>query len=270
MSAGRRRSRELRLAIAVLSGAIVLGACAADPGAGVTENRSVPSEAATQSRESNAPANEPGRVAPESAPAPIDIPVAQNRALLSATVSGDPAAVRAALTDGAQVDTRDTAGRTPLMLAVLSDDLPVARVLLEFGADPDARDARGETPWVNTGVTGSVPMMEALLPAHPDLTLPNRFGGNALIPAAEKGHLNYVREVLRQTDIDIDHVNDLGWTALLEAVYYGDGGPRYRDIVQVLVDNDADLTIRDANGRTAFDHAVRRGFDDIAALVNPH
>ncbi|MEU0544913.1 ankyrin repeat domain-containing protein [Nocardia sp. NPDC005978] len=259
MSTGHRRG--LAYGIALLSGAVLLTACTPDPGADLAERRS--------SSESTTGPNSASRESPATSPDPLAIPVAQNRALLQAANDHDPAAVRAALTRGAQVDTRDTGGRTPLMLAVLSDDLSVAQVLLEFGADPDAKDARGETPWVNTGVTGSVPMMEALLPFDPDLTLPNRFGGNALIPAAEKGHLNYVREVLRQTGIDIDHVNDLGWTALLEAVYYGDGGPRYRDIVRVLVDNGADLTIRDANGRTAFDHAVRRGFTDIAALVDP-
>ncbi|MEU8899899.1 ankyrin repeat domain-containing protein [Nocardia sp. NPDC048505] len=235
---------------ALLTGALLISACATEPG-------------------TNTPA-EPEMTVSNTDQAPPDLPAGQaNSALLTATTAGDTAAVRAALTRRAQVDTRDDAGRTPLMLAVLADDVPVARVLLEYGADPDARDDRGESPWVNTGVTGSVAMMEALLPARPDLTLRNRFGGNALIPAAEKGHLDYVREVLRQTEIDVDHVNDLGWTALLEAVYYGDGSTVYRDIVQVLVDAGADVGIRDAEGRTAYDHAVRRGFTDIAALVRP-
>ncbi|MFI6871629.1 ankyrin repeat domain-containing protein [Nocardia sp. NPDC050406] len=189
--------------------------------------------------------------------------------LRHAATAGDAAAVRKALEQGANVETRDPEGRTPLMTAVLADDLEVARALVAHGADPDARDNRGETPWVNTGVTGSVPMMELLLPTNPDLTARNRFGGNALIPAAEKGHLAYVREVLRQTEIDIDHINDLGWTALLEAVYYGDGSTVYQDIVRTLVDNGADRTIRDRDGHTAYDHALRRGFTKIADLLAP-
>src|SRR3712207_8322485 len=58
--------------------------------------------------------------------------------------------------------------------------------------------------------------------AEPDLTIRNRFGGVAVIPAAERGHVEYVRRVV-QTGIDVNHVNDPGWTALLEAVVYGDG-----------------------------------------------
>jgi ankyrin repeat protein len=52
-------------------------------------------------------------------------------------------------------------------------------------------------------VTGSVDMLEVLLPARPDLAIPNRFGGTSLIPASERGHVGYVRRVVR-TDIDVN------------------------------------------------------------------
>src|SRR4051794_41791479 len=68
-------------------------------------------------------------------------------------------------------------------------------------------------------------MLEALLPADPDLGLRNRFGGLSPIPASERGHVDYIRRVV-QTDVDLDHVNDLGWTALLEAGILRDGGGR--------------------------------------------
>ena len=51
---------------------------------------------------------------------------------------------------------------------------------------------------------------------QPDLTVRNRYGGVSVIPASERGHVDYVRRVV-QTDIDVNHVNDLGWTALLES-----------------------------------------------------
>ena len=75
-----------------------------------------------------------------------------------------------------------------------------------MGADPDALDDQHDTPWLVTGVTGSVTMLEALLPASPDLTVVNRFGGVSVIPASERGHVEYVRRVVT-TDIDVDHVN---------------------------------------------------------------
>jgi hypothetical protein len=66
-------------------------------------------------------------------------------------------------------------------------------------------------------------------PPAPTWQSTNRYGGTALIPACHYGHVETVR-LLLGTAIDVDHVNNLGWTALLEAVILGDGGPGpYRD-----------------------------------------
>lgn len=187
--------------------------------------------------------------------------------LLTASADGDPAAVRAALASGADTEVRDGAGRTPLLLAALADHVTVAEALVAAGADPDAQDERHDSPWLVTGVTGSVAMMRVLLPAGPDLRLRNRFGGVSLIPAAERGHVDYVRAVLRETDIDVDHVNDLGWTALLEAVILGDGGPVHEEVVELLITAGADPHLPDHDGVTALRHAERRGFTGIAGFL---
>jgi hypothetical protein len=187
-------------------------------------------------------------------------------ALLAAAQAGQPDRLALALRAGAPVDGRDSSLRTPLLLAVTYDRLDVARLLVALGADPDALDARHDTPWLVTGVTGSVPMLEILLPAGPDLTIRNRFGGISVIPASERGHVEYVRRVV-QTGIDVDHVNDPGWTALLEAVVYGDGSPPYQEMVRILLAAGADRGIRDAEGRTALDHAVSRGQQEVAQLL---
>ena len=146
--------------------------------------------------------------------------------------------------------------RLPCCSPSTHDHVDVARLLVALGADPDALDDRHDTPWLVTGVTGSVAMLEALLPADPDLTIRNRFGGVSVIPASERGHVDYVRRVV-QTDIDVNHVNDLGWTALLEAVILGDGSappgdrpdpPRRR----------RRPAIADGDGVTALEHARYR------------
>ncbi|HEX6868390.1 MAG TPA: ankyrin repeat domain-containing protein, partial [Candidatus Limnocylindrales bacterium] len=92
------------------------------------------------------------------------------------------------------------------------------------------------------------------------------FGGVSVIPAAERGHVDYVRRVVR-TGIDVDHVNDLGWTALLEAVILGDGGQPYQEIVRILLAAGADPAIADSDGVTAEQHARARGHAAIAALL---
>ncbi|MEU6249600.1 ankyrin repeat domain-containing protein [Glycomyces sp. NPDC047010] len=192
-----------------------------------------------------------------------------SRELLEAAGAGDADAAARLLGRGAEVDVRDGEGRSPLMLAALADHVAAARVLVEYGADPDARDDLGDTPWVTCGVTGSVAMMHAILDAGPDLEVPNRRGGSPLHPASERGHADYVREVLAATGIAayIDRVNYNGWTALLEAVALGDGGGPHQEIAALLLDAGADASIRDRNGRTALDHARERGYGVIADLL---
>lgn len=190
-----------------------------------------------------------------------------DRALLEAADHGDLDAVRSALAAGATVEARDAEGRTPLLRAALADRVPVARLLVEAGADVNAQDARLNSPWLVTGITGSVPMLRALLPGGPDLTRRNRYGGVSVIPAAERGHVAYVRAVLTETAIDVDHVNDLGWTALLEAVLLGDGGPAHQEIVDLLLAHGADPHLADADGVTARAHAEGRGFRTIAEAL---
>jgi ankyrin repeat protein len=189
-----------------------------------------------------------------------------NRRLLAAAERGDATAAALAVRAGANLETRDDRGRTPLLLAATEDRLEVARLLIYLGADPDAVDDQHDTPWLVTGVTGSVDMLEVLLPAEPDLTIRNRFGGTSLIPASERGHVAYVRRAVR-TGIDVNHLNNLGWTALLEAVILGDGSRRYQQIVTILLDAGTDPKIADRQGVTALQHAEQRGQREVARIL---
>ncbi len=188
--------------------------------------------------------------------------------LLAAAERGDVSDVRAALSDGADLEARDGAGRTALLLAVLEDRVDAARLLVENGADVNALDERSDTPFLVTGVTGSVAMLMTLLPAGPDTTITNRYGGVAVIPASERGHVDYVAAVLEHTDVDVNHVNNLGWTALLEAVILGDGGHAHQAIVRCLLDHGADPRIADKDGVSALEHARQRGFKALVETLS--
>ncbi|WP_145808400.1 ankyrin repeat domain-containing protein [Kribbella amoyensis] len=188
------------------------------------------------------------------------------KALLAAADSGDTNKVAAALAAGAPLESKDANRRTALLRAALKDRVETARLLVGLGADPDAQDDRSDSAWLVTGVTGSVAMLETLLPAGPDLKLRNRFGGLSVIPASERGHVDYVRRVVK-TGIDVNHVNDLGWTALLEAVILGKGTEQWQEIVRILLAAGANPSLPDRGGVTPLQHATDSGYDEIAKIL---
>ena len=79
--------------------------------------------------------------------------------------------------------------------------------------------------------------------------------------------MRIVRRLL-ETEMDVDHVNRLGWTALLEAVILGDGDAAHTEVVRLLVEEgDADVTIPDGQGVTALEHAREKGQDAIVEIL---
>jgi hypothetical protein len=187
--------------------------------------------------------------------------------LIQAAEAGDTATVQQLLKDGADIDGRDAQGRTPVMAATHGNRVDTVRALIEAGADINLRDDRSDNPFLYAGAEGLLDILKLTIAAKADTTLTNRFGGTALIPAAERGHVEIVKELLTRTDVDVNHVNNLGWTALLEAIVLSDGGERHQQVVQLLVDHGADINIADKDGVTPLEHARARGFTTIERIL---
>ncbi|HET9222073.1 MAG TPA: ankyrin repeat domain-containing protein, partial [Roseiflexaceae bacterium] len=164
-----------------------------------------------------------------------------NNSLIAAAERGDTAGVRQLLQDGANIDARDERGRTAVMAATHGNRVDTVAALIEAGADINIRDNRLDNPFLYAGAEGLLDILKLTIAAKADTRLTNRFGGTALIPAAERGHVAVVEELLTHTDVDVNHINNLGWTALLEAIVLSDGGPRHQQIVQLLIEHGADV-----------------------------
>jgi hypothetical protein len=187
--------------------------------------------------------------------------------LLAAAASGDVAAISAALDEGADVDARDATGRTALLAATIAGRADAVRILLDAGADVDLQDDKLDNPFLYAGAEGLLDILRLVNEAGADPAITNRYGGIALIPASERGHVETVRYLLAESDVDVDHVNRLGWTALLEAILLSDGGPRHQTIVALLLEHGADPDLADKDGVRPLTHARARGQTEIAALL---
>jgi ankyrin repeat protein len=94
----------------------------------------------------------------------------------------------------------------------------------------------------------------------------SHYDGTALIAASHRGHVEVVRALI-DAGAPLDHVNNLGWTALIEAVILGDGGARHVLIVKALVAAGANKSIGDRNGVTPSQHALQRNYQDMVAIL---
>jgi ankyrin repeat protein len=160
----------------------------------------------------------------------------------------------------------NAAGETPLLLAVKHNHLPAAVHLIDAGSSINAQATNKDSPWLLAGALGRTEMLRHMIPKGPDFSLRNRFGGNALIPACERAHVDAVK-LLLTTKIDVNHINNLGWTCLLEIVILGDGGPRHVEVAKLVLGAGADPNIVDKDGVSSLTHARRKGQAEIARLI---
>lgn len=153
------------------------------------------------------------------------------------------------------------------MAATYGNHVETVAALIDAGADVNLRDNMVNNPFLLAGAEGLLDILKLTVKAGADPKLTNRFGGTALIPAAERGHVEVVEYLLTHTNIDINHVNNLGWTALLEAIVLSDGGPKHQEIVMLLIQHGANVNIPDRAGHTPLRHARERGYKKIQALL---
>lgn len=159
-------------------------------------------------------------------------------------------------------------GETPLLMATHKNYIEIAKALIDAGADVNQQDRLQDSPYLYAGAQGKTEILAYILEkATPDHQVYNRYGGNALIPAAEKGHLANVKLLLADGKADIDHQNKFGYTALIEAVALTDGSQLYQQIVQQLLAYNANKELRDNNGMTALDYAKEKGYTKMVELL---
>jgi ankyrin repeat protein len=188
------------------------------------------------------------------------------RDMLDAAARGDAKKLERLIADGAPLDPLDGAKQTPLLLAVQGNHLAAAEVLIKAGSNINAQAFNMDTPWLLAGALGRTEMLRLMIPRGPDFTVRNRFGGNALIPACERAHVETVK-LLLTTKIDVNHINNLGWTCLLEIVILGDGGARHIEVAKLVLAAGANPNIADKDGVSPLAHARRKGQQEIEQLI---
>ncbi|WP_243526401.1 ankyrin repeat domain-containing protein [Bacillus pseudomycoides] len=187
--------------------------------------------------------------------------------LLTATEQKDTNTVLSLIQQGANINVTDNQGRTPVMIATYGNDIKTARTLIKAGANVNIQDKMKNNPFLYTGAEGYLEILKLSIDAGADPTLTNRYGGTALIPAAEHGYIDVIKELLTRTNIDVNHVNNLGWTALMEAIVLSDGTEIQQQVIRLLIEHGANINIPDHDGVPPLQHARAHNFKEIEEIL---
>lgn len=202
--------------------------------------------------------------------APSDREVASYDGLFLAAHNGDIAAIERLVAGGADVNARDARGRTPAHVAAFASKDDALRALAEAGAEMNALEHRAYDVVTIAAVANDSELMSLAIELGNDpglITSP--YQGTALIAAAHLGHVGVVQRLI-DAGAPLDHINNLHWTAVMEAVVLGDGGPDHQAVLNALLSAGADRTIADNDAVTPLQHAKARGFTEMVERLKKH
>ena len=198
---------------------------------------------------------------------PTPAEVAGYQGLHAAAHRGDVAAIRQSILSGAALNATDAGGRTPLHVATFARQRDAVSALLRAGA-ANQRLVQGRYDAVTiAAVADDEATLRVLLSQGASARLvTSRWDGSALSAAAHRGHDGVVRQLIA-AGAPLDHVNNLHWTAVIESIVLGDGGPRHQATLQALIEAGANLQLADRSGQTPLALARARGHSAMVSML---
>lgn len=192
--------------------------------------------------------------------APTASEAAAYTGLHAAAQKGDVTKIEKLAASKADLNARDANGRTPLHVATFAKQRDAIRALVKAGADINLLDKDRYDGVTIASVADDEETLRVLLASGASAKLiTSRYDGTALIAAAHLGHEGVVKQLIA-AGAPLDHVNNLHWTALIESIVLGNGGPRHQEVLRALLAAGASTRLTDRQGTTPLALARSRGY----------
>ncbi|KAJ5964750.1 uncharacterized protein N7479_004626 [Penicillium vulpinum] len=189
----------------------------------------------------------------------------QGRTALSYAVTcANPEVAQLLLDNGADISTQDDDGQTPLHTAARYGYLELVLTLLKCdGVQLETKDRWGLTALSYAAAYGSPEVIQLLLETGADIDTEDNDGRSVFSHAASENKFANLTVLFTSTSINNIHRPDKsGLTPLIYAAVHGD-----TEVIQLLLENGADINTMDNNGRSVFFHAaLQNKFTNLTAL----
>lgn len=153
-----------------------------------------------------------------------------------------------------EIDRKDDLSNTALHFAVSYDNLTCSQILIDRappgGANINIKNSLGRTSLMTVAARNLTQIFNVLYEKGVELDTQDNFGCTALMSASTNGHVE-ILERLISSGVNIDLQDIDGMTALMLSVK-----KNYIALVEILISAGARLDIKDINGKTAYDLSV--------------
>jgi len=209
-----------------------------------------------------------GGITAQAQVAPSAAEAAAYTGLHMAAHKGDVAKIQRLVASGAALNATDGYGRTPVHVAAFARQREAIRALAKAGADLNQLENDRYDGVTIASVADDEATLKLLLELGASAKqVTSRYDGTALIAAAHLGHDGVVRQLIA-AGAPLDHVNNLHWTAVIESIVLGDGGPRHQATLKALIDAGANLQLADRAGHTPLELAKARGYSAMVSMLD--
>ena len=182
--------------------------------------------------------------------------------LINGATTGDIEMVKNALTEGANVNAKDSDSNTALYTASRRGHTEIVKILLDNGAKVNVKDNNGWTALITASKRGLTEIVKILLENGANVNSKDNNGWTALILASgDEGHPKIVK-ILLDNGANVNAKDSDSNTALYLASRHGQ-----TEIVKILLDNGADVNVEDIYGDTAVTVARIFGHTEIVELI---
>jgi uncharacterized protein len=206
-----------------------------------------------------------GAAKAQTAPSPAE--TAAYSGLFGVTQNGAHNEIHQLLVNGLDPNGRDGNGRTPYLVAAYRGDIVAMEILVRGGSDPRAKDKQNYDAITILAVANRLEAMKAAITLGGDpKAITSPYLGTALIAAAHLGHADVVKALI-DAGSPLDHINNLGWTALIESIVLGDGGANHQRCLRDLLAAGASPNLADRSGVSPLKLAEGKGYTAMAEMI---